>query len=228
MIKLENVDKFYPMKNGRRQVLKDICITIDKGNDIGILGRNGAGKSTLFRLISGTELPDGGVITRKGRISWPLGFTGGFHGSLTGKENILFVARIYEQNARIIFDYVTEFAELGQYMNMPIKSYSSGMRARLAFGLSMAIDFDYYLIDEVIAVGDTNFKKKCRETLKEKRKKATVIMVSHSIKILKEFCRSGAVIVNGSLQYFDKLDDAVNFHEKEMVSSQSFGQDVSI
>lgn len=216
MIKIDNVDKYYSTKNGKRQILKDICLTIENGNDIGILGKNGAGKSTLFRLISGSELPDSGTITRKGRISWPLGFSGGFHGSLTGKENILFVSRIYEQDARSVYEYVTEFAELGQYMEMPVKSYSSGMRARLAFGLSMAVDFDYYLIDEVIAVGDTNFKKKCRKVLADKRSKATVVMVSHSNKVLKEFCKSGAVIIDGGLRYFENINDAIVFHENNM------------
>ena len=216
MIKLRNVDKFYPVKKGKRQILKDINLTIEKGRDLGILGRNGAGKSTLFRLIAGTELPDRGKIFRSGRISWPLGFTGGFHGSLSGKENILFVSRIYEQDARFIYDFVTEFAELGQYMDVPVRSYSSGMRARLAFGLSMAINFDYYLIDEVIAVGDTNFKNKCRNALKEKRANATVIMVSHNNKTLNEFCKCGAVLVDGSLHYFDEIADAVKFHETEM------------
>lgn len=216
MIKLEKINKFYPVKSGKRQILKDVSLTIERGNDLGILGRNGAGKSTLFRVISGTELPDSGSITREGRISWPLGFTGGFHGSLSGKENIIFVARIYEQNSKSILDYVTDFAELGQYMDMPVKSYSSGMRARLAFGLSMAIDFDYYLIDEVIAVGDTNFKNKCRKILNEKRSKSTVVMVSHSNKILTEFCKSGAVLSDGTLKYFEKISEAISFHEKEM------------
>lgn len=216
MIKLQNIDKFYPFKSGKRQILKDVSLMIERGKDLGILGRNGAGKSTLFRLIAGTELPDRGIITREGRISWPLGFTGGFHGSLSGKENILFVARIYEQNAKLILDYVTDFAQLEKYMDMPVKTYSSGMRARLAFGLSMAIDFDYYLIDEVIAVGDTNFKMKCRKVLAEKRSKATVVMVSHSNKTLKEFCKSGAVIIDGVINYFEKIDEAIQFHEQEM------------
>lgn len=214
MISFKNVSKYYPTKEGRRQILKDISYDFEHGQDIGILGKNGAGKSTLFRLISGSENPEAGQIIRRARVSWPLGFSGGFHGSLTGRENTRFVSRIYGKDMRQIFDYVADFAELGNYIDMPIKSYSSGMKARLAFGLSMAIDFDFYLIDEVIAVGDTAFKKKCKKALAEKRKNSTVILISHSNSLLKQFCTRGAVLNDGVLEIFSNIEDAIDKHEQ--------------
>lgn len=217
MISFENVSKYYPSRNGKRVILNKINHTFDFGEDIGILGKNGAGKSTLFRLISGSESPDQGKITRSSSVSWPLGFSGGFHGSLTGRENTRFVSRIYGKNLKQVFDFVADFAELGNYIDMPIKSYSSGMKARLAFGLSMAIDFDFYLIDEVIAVGDSSFKNKCKKILTEKRKTSTVILVSHSNNLLKQFCKKGAVLNNGYLKVFQTIDDAINEHEKNQL-----------
>ncbi|MDR6434669.1 ABC transporter ATP-binding protein [Brucella pseudogrignonensis] len=214
MIEFINVVKSYPTKGGRRTVLNDVSCTFKKGQNTGVLGRNGAGKSTLFKLISGSEVCDRGNIIRNSSISWPLGFTGGFHGSLSARENIRFVSRIYNQDPRFVFEFVKEFSELGRYMDMPVRSYSSGMRARLAFGMSMAIDFDFYLIDEVIAVGDSSFKKKCRATLDKKREAATVILVSHSNSLLKEFCDRGAVLNDGDLIFFDSIDDAIQLHEE--------------
>jgi len=213
MIKFKNVFKYYPYKSGRRTILDNINFTIREGDDTAILGRNGAGKSTLFRLISGSEACDQGDITRAGRVSWPLGFSGGFHGSLSGRENVRFVSRIYGQNSKQVFNFVDEFAELDGFIDMPVKSYSSGMKARLAFGLSMAINFDFYLIDEVIAVGDTAFKKKCKETLNRKRKSSTVILISHSNSMLKQFCKKGAVLDGGNLMFFDEIEEAINMHE---------------
>lgn len=213
MISFQNVYKYYPSREGKRAVLENISFDIRPGEDLGILGRNGAGKSTLMRLIAGSEACDQGRIVREGSISWPLGFSGGFHGSLSGRENVRFVSRIYGQHPRLIFDFVNDFAALGKYIDMPVKSYSSGMRARLAFGLSMAIDFDYYLIDEVIAVGDTAFKKKCREVLDQKRKKSTVILISHSDSLIREFCKKGAVVEEGRLSLYDDLEEAINMHD---------------
>lgn len=213
MISFQNVFKYYPSKSGKRTVLNDINFTINQGDDTAILGRNGAGKSTLFRLISGTEGCDQGKIIRSGSISWPLGFSGGFHGSLSGRENIRFVSRIYGQDAKKIFSFVDEFSELGSFIDMPVKSYSSGMKARLAFGLSMAINFDFYLIDEVIAVGDSAFKRKCKEVLDKKRKSSTVILISHSTSMLSQFCKKGAVLDGGNLVFYDVLEDAINVHE---------------
>lgn len=213
MIEFREVSKFYPTKGGRKTVLNNITCTFKEGEDIGVLGRNGAGKSTLFRLISGSEVCDRGAILRKASVSWPLGFAGGFHGSLTGRENVRFVTRIYGQDPKLIFNFVDEFSDLGKYMDMPVRSYSSGMKARLAFGLSMAINFDFYLIDEVIAVGDSSFKKKCQDTLLQKRKNSTIILISHSNSLLKDFCKVGAVLNDGHLNFFDTIDEAIDVHE---------------
>ncbi|MBO1026979.1 ABC transporter ATP-binding protein [Ochrobactrum sp. SD129] len=220
MITFENVTKSYPMGKSRKIVINDLSIKLPKGVDIGILGRNGAGKSTLFRLISGSEPPDKGAIRRDGTVSWPLGFSGGFHGSLTARENVRFVCRIYGRDPKKVFDFVEDFSELGRYVDMPVKSYSSGMRARLAFGLSMAIHFDYYLIDEVIAVGDTRFKKKCQKILRERRQESTMILVSHSNSLLKDFCKAGAVVDNGLVSFFDSIDDAIQLHESNQLAKR--------
>lgn len=217
MISFHNVYKYYPTKTGKRIILQDINIDFIPGEDIGILGKNGAGKSTLFRMIAGSEPCDQGSILRKSTVSWPLGFSGGFHGSLTGRENVRFVSRIYGKQAKEIFEFVYDFSELGKYIDMPVRSYSSGMKARLAFGLSMAIDFDFYLIDEVIAVGDSSFKRKCQDIMAEKRKSATMILVSHSNSLLKNFCKYGAVLSNGSITKYNTIDEAIRIHEQNQL-----------
>src|SRR5690606_10305876 len=162
MIELRNVTKSYTTLHGPNVVLDDISIALPPRENIGILGRNGAGKSTLLRIIGGAEMPDEGEIIRHGKVSWPIGFAGGFNSSLTGEENCRFIARIYSQDVDRVVDEAREFAEIGDYFYMPIRTYSSGMRARLAFGVSMTMDFDCYLVDEVTAVGDRNFKDKCK------------------------------------------------------------------
>ena len=177
------------------------------------MGRNGAGKSTLMRLFSGAELPDDGQIVRNASVSWPLGFAGGLHGSLSGRENVAFLARIYDREFRDIFDYVEEFAEIGHAIEEPVKTYSNGMRARVAFGMSMAIAFDYYLIDEVIAVGDPAFRKKCNQVLSDRLSESTVIMVSHSVSTMKEFCEHGAVLLDGRYHEFADMEDAISVYE---------------
>lgn len=217
MIKLNGVSKYYKLLDKKRSVLKDIDFVFDRGVNIGVLGNNGAGKSTLFRLISGSEMPDKGNIIRTSSVSWPLGFTGGFHGSLSGKDNIQFAARIYGRDQKEVFNFVTDFAELGPYIYNPIKSYSSGMKARLAFGLSMAIDFDFYLIDEVIAVGDAKFKKKCKLLLNERRKTSTMLLVSHSNSLLRDFCQAGIILRNGSFLYYPNIEDAIMEHELQSI-----------
>lgn len=214
MIILDNVTKIYPSKDGPQKILNGFSGSIKMGVNTGILGKNGAGKSTLFRMLSGSEPPDTGRIIRHGTVSWPLGFSGGFHGSLTARENMRFVSRIYAKDAKELLEFVEDFAELGKYIDMPVKTYSSGMKARLAFGVSMAIDFDYYLIDEVIAVGDAAFKKKCKVVLESRLEKATVILISHSNGLLKEFCDVGGVLHNGDLTMFDNLEAAIEAHEE--------------
>jgi capsular polysaccharide transport system ATP-binding protein len=210
---LENVHKSYPTRDGRKVILRDFSGVFEDNRNVGILGHNGAGKSTLFRLLSGAELPDRGRITREGRVSWPLGFSGGFHISLTGRENLRFICQIYGASYRDILEFVEDFASLGRFLDMPVRVYSSGMKARLAFGASMALNFDYYLIDEVVAVGDAAFKKKSKAVLNERLKTSSVLLVSHSAQLLKEFCEVGGVLHNGELTFYKNIDDAIAVHE---------------
>lgn len=214
MIILENVSKTYRVRDRRNVVLDNINLTFPLGTNIGILGRNGAGKSTMMRIIGGSELPDSGRVIRKGRVSWPIGFSGGFHGSLTGRENMRFTCRIYGAPIHEVAAFVEDFAGLGRYIDMPIKTYSSGMRSKLAFGLSMAIGFDYYLIDEVTAVGDAAFKKKCEATFNARKTSSTLIVVSHSIATIKKHCDVAAILDKGQLLFFDDIDKAIRcYHD---------------
>ena len=212
MISLINVNKYYTTKQGRRKVLDDINLTVDMGERIGILGRNGAGKSTLIRILGGAEAPTSGIIQKNMSISWPLAFNGAFQGSLTGSDNVRFVCRIYNTDYEQAMDVVDSFAELGKYLYEPVKIYSSGMRARLAFAISLAIDFDCYLIDEVISVGDANFHQKCREELFVKRSDKAMIIVSHELHNIKEFCHRGAILNSGKLQVYESLDEAISIY----------------
>ena len=211
MIQFENVRKSYRTKDAPKVILKNLTLTLPHAN-VGILGSNGSGKSTLLRLIAGTEAPDAGLITRTGRISWPLGFAGSFHGSLSGAEKCLFTARIYGQDTAYVLDYVREFSELGSFFRMPVNSYSSGMRARLAFGVSMAIAFDYYLVDEITAVGDAQFQQKCQQTFREKLSNSRIIMVSHQFATLRKYCDIGGVLRDGDLTLYPTLTDAIRAH----------------
>jgi capsular polysaccharide transport system ATP-binding protein len=209
MIKLVNVSKSYSLKGIRKVILDDLSFEFPRGRNVAIVGRNGAGKSTLMRLVAGTEQPDSGRIYRSTKVSWPLGFAGGFNGSMTGLENARFVARIYGQDVEAVIDYVEEFAELGPSLRMPIKTYSTGMRARLAFGLSMAINFDCYLIDEIMAVGDESFRRKSRRVFKEKLKDSRVIMISHSVATIKEYCDCGLFIKTDGVFFYDDVNQLI-------------------
>ena len=214
MIKLRNVSKSYTVRGvGVRRVLDDVTINFPEGESLGILGRNGEGKSTLLRIIAGVEAVDEGEVIRKSRVSWPIGFSGGFNKALTGAENCRFVARIYDADPKQVSDYALDFSELGKYFYMPIRTYSSGMKARLAFGLSMAIDFNIYLIDEVTAVGDKKFQKKCRETLARRRERSSVIIVSHSMNTVKQYSNKSAVLIDGKLEIFDSVEEATKVYE---------------
>jgi capsular polysaccharide transport system ATP-binding protein len=213
MIEVHNLSKAYPLRHGMNQVLDNISITFPTGENIGILGRNGAGKSTLLRILANIEQPDSGDVISHQRVSWPIGFAGGFNGSLTGAENTRFVARIYGADIDEISEYTWEFSELKDYFYMPLRTYSVGMRARLAFSLSMAIDFSVYLIDEVTAVGDKPFQQKCRDAFAERRQRASVILVSHSLSTVKQYCNKCAVLVDGKLQMFDTVNAAAEVYE---------------
>jgi len=213
MIDLINISKSYTAKGVKKRVIDRLNFSFPRDKNVAILGPNGAGKSTLMRLIAGTELPDEGRIVRHGRVSWPLGFAGGFNGSMTGIENIRFVARIYGQKTNAVIDYVHDFAELGKSLSLPVRTYSNGMKARLAFGLSMAIDFDCYLIDEITAVGDENFRRKSRKVFTEKLPHARIFMISHAMNQILEYCQCGLLISPEGVWYFDDVRDLVRAYE---------------
>lgn len=208
MIELADVFKRYRTTHGYHQVLSGVNFIINPSERIGILGRNGAGKSTLIRLIGGAELPTKGSITRKMSVSWPLAFGGAFQGSLTGIDNTRFICRVYGADPDQAIDYVKEFSELGKFMKEPVKTYSSGMQSRLAFAISMAIEFDCYLIDEVISVGDARFHEKCRIELFEKRADRAMILVSHDSKHVANFCKKASVLDKGILSNFQTIEEA--------------------
>jgi capsular polysaccharide transport system ATP-binding protein len=212
LIHLDNVSKIYHTREGARQVLDDISLTIAKGEKVGILGRNGSGKSTLIRLLGGAEQATSGTIRRDMNVSWPLAFTGGFQGSLTGLDNLRFICRVYDGDIETAVPFVEEFSELGVYFREPVKKYSSGMCARLAFAISMAIEFDCYLIDEVLAVGDSRFRERCHEELLEKRKDRALILVSHDPAQIRELCTTFCVLHDGRLERFDHIDLAYEYY----------------
>jgi len=214
VIEISNVSKHYPTRDGRVTVLDDVNLTIMPGERTGILGRNGAGKSTLIRLISGAEQPNSGSIRRDMSVSWPLAFGGAFQGTLTGLDNLRFICRIYGAKAEDNIEFVQEFSELGRYLREPVKTYSAGMRARLAFAISMVVEFDCFLIDEIVAVGDSRFHEKCRIELFEKRKNRAMIIVSHDAGYVREHCNHAAVLVKGKLTAFAQVDDAFAFYQE--------------
>lgn len=214
MIELVNVTKSYHLKGVRKAIVEDLNYTFPSTRNVAIMGPNGAGKSTLMRMIAGVELPDSGRIYRSTKVSWPLGFAGGFNGTMTGIENVRFVARIYNQDTEAIIDYVKDFSELGPSLALPIKTYSSGMKARLAFGLSMAIDFSVYLIDEITAVGDEQFKVKSQKVFKEKLASSQIIMISHSEGAIRDYCDCGLLLGRDGVYYYDDVNELIADYKK--------------
>lgn len=214
MIEFENVSKRYRIRNFERTVFSKLDFTIEPGDSIGICGANGAGKSTLMRMIAGVEHPSTGRITRTMSTSWPIGYASCFQASLTGADNARFIARIYGQSEEGLIDYVEEFAQLGPYLHQPVQTYSAGMGARLAFGISLAIDFDCYLVDEITGAGDERFRVRCEEALLHRRDNATLIMVSHDPGTLRQYCRRGAVVYGGALVFFDTIEEANEVHHR--------------
>ncbi|WP_022942141.1 ABC transporter ATP-binding protein [Psychromonas hadalis] len=214
MIKLQNLTKYYPSDLGKQYIFRDINFTIPEGRNIGILGSNGAGKSTLFRILAGSEYPNKGKVVTDKSISWPVALATGIHPQMTGRENTRFIGRVngvadldeYE-------DKVKDFAELGIKYDLPVCTYSSGMRSRLAFGCCIAIDFEIYLIDEATSVGDQKFRKKARQALLDKSKIANVIMVSHDIKEIEEFCDSAIILHEGELAFYPDLQEAIQIYK---------------
>jgi capsular polysaccharide transport system ATP-binding protein len=218
MITVSNLYKRYHGPFGGDWVLKDVNFTIPRGISVGLVGRNGAGKSTLLRLLGGMDTADKGQIIQNCKVSWPIGLGGGFQGSMTGRQNVKFVARIHggEQRIAQIIDFVQDFAEIGKAFDQPVKTYSSGMRSRLAFGLSLAFDFDVYLSDEATSVGDASFKTKATQAFRDRIGSASLIMVSHSTGILKDLCQAGIWLHQGQAIWYDKLDDAINDYHKSI------------
>jgi capsular polysaccharide transport system ATP-binding protein len=214
MIQFSDVFKFYKTDHHAKIILDHVSAVFETGWSYGLLGVNGAGKSTSLRLIAGIELPNEGRIRRTTRISWPLGFATALHPLMTGRENVKFVARAYGEDVRRALRFVEDFAEIGHYIDAPVKTYSSGMMARLAFGLSMAIEFETYLIDEITAVGDARFQARCQEAFNQRRKQADLIMVSHSMGTIKDYCERGAVLVDGQLLMFNDVDKAIEVYNR--------------
>lgn len=220
MIRLEQATKYVRAKGIKKPIIENASLVINRGRSVGLLGRNGAGKSTLLQLIAGSLRLDRGRIVRAGKISWPLGFQGSFQPSMSGEQNVRFVARIYGVDTDELVAYVDDFAELGAFYQAPVGTYSSGMKARLAFGVSMGVKFDYYLVDEITAVGDANFKKKCHEVFQHRLQDSDVIMVSHSTGTIRDYCETGVVLENGKLTYFDNVEDAIRVHDRNMKESE--------
>ncbi|WP_431281069.1 ABC transporter ATP-binding protein [Humitalea sp. 24SJ18S-53] len=209
MLLLENVWKAHPIRGGKRDVLKGINIKIERGDALGILGRNGAGKSTLLRLLGGVDMPSSGRITRTMTVSWPMGFGIGVQASMTGADNARFIARLYGLGIPETLTKVEEFAELGPYFYEPARNYSSGMMGRLLLGLSFAMEFECYLVDEIVGAGDARFTEKCTRAFEERRDRAALIMVTHSMDLVKQYCRRAAVLHDGKLRFYDDLDEAI-------------------
>ena len=216
MIRLENVTKSYLTLRGRFVVFRDLSLDFPVDVNIGLIGRNGAGKSTLMRLLSAVDLPDSGKIETSGRISWPVGLRGGFQKNLTGRDNVKFVCRIHGIRGKGMRDkvrYVEDFAEIGEYFDHPVSTYSSGMQARLAFGTSMAFDFDYYLIDEVMAVGDEGFKRKSREVFNERLQESKVIIVSHNMRLIRQTCDIVVHLDRGRATIYEDIEEGIKAYQ---------------
>lgn len=216
MIELKNLTKSYATPKGRHFVFKNLNAILPENKSVALLGKNGAGKSTLLRIIGGIDYADAGEVITKKSISWPVALSGGFQGSLTARQNVRFVARLYVQNKEeedYVVRFVEEFAEIGKYFDMPIKSYSSGMRSRIGFGLSMAFNFDYYLLDEAGAVGDASFRKKSQLLLDDLKANSNLIMVSHNLTDLTRNCDVAFLVRDGKAEYFDNIQDAVEVYK---------------
>ncbi len=223
MIVLQNVSKIYHGHNVDNEVLRDVNLTIRRGDSIGVCGANGVGKSTLMKLLAGVERPTTGTVKRSMSVSWPIGYSTAFHGSLTGADNARFIARIYGVDERELLDFVEDFAQLGPYLHEPIRTYSAGMGARLAFGVSLAIKFDCYLVDEVTGAGDERFKVRSEEALKERSEHGTLVMVSHDTSTLFRYCQRGAVVYAGGVTLYDTIAEAADVHHR-LQSLGSYGR----
>lgn len=221
MIRLEHLTKSFMFRGQRKYVARDISMELPPGKAIGLLGRNGAGKSTLLRMIAGSVDPDSGRIRTRGTISWPVGLAGGVHMDLTGAQNTRFLARVYGVDTDELVDFVAGFAELGMHFHQPVRSYSSGMRARLGFGISMGIRFDTYLVDEVTSVGDASFRAKSQAVFRERMANSGAIVVTHSPQMMKDMCDAGMVLENGRLRYFESVTQAIVFNNRVIMGQKA-------
>jgi capsular polysaccharide transport system ATP-binding protein len=209
MIDFHGVSKSYQLRGSRRHILRDLTLAFPRDKNVALIGRNGAGKSTVLGMIAGTVALSKGRIVRHGRMSWPMGFSGGIHPALTGRQNARFIARVYGADTEAMIDFVEEFSELGAFLDMPTNTYSSGMKARLSFGISLAAQFDCYLIDELTEVGDAAFREKCRRAFQDKMRDARVIVAAHSEATLKSMCNAALLIEAGTAVYFDTVEDGL-------------------
>ncbi len=216
MIKFENVTKVFHLHGRKKVVADNINAVFPTGSSVGLLGRNGAGKSTLLEMIAGTYEPTSGRIVSTGSISWPVGFAGSFHGELTGAQNTRFVARIYGVDADELIEFVESFAGLGVHFKLPFRTYSSGMMSRLAFGVSMGIGFDTYLVDEITAVGDAAFRAKSSEVFLERMKYSGAVVVTHSVDQVRELCNAVAVLDQGQMTYYEDIEEGIAHHNQNM------------
>lgn len=214
MIEFQNISKGFWVRGEYRPVIRQLDLTLPSGKSLALLGRNGAGKSTLLSIIAGTLRPDSGQVVSDGTISFTVGYAGSFHGDMTGAQNTRFVARVYGVDSDDLTAFVEDFAEIGEHFYMPVRTYSSGMKSRLAFGISMGIRFDTYLIDEATATGDARFRKKSKEVFKTRMADASAIMVSHSMSDIRNFCDAGLVLHQGEIEVFDDVEDAIKRHEE--------------
>jgi len=213
MIQFENLTKRFRTPGGFKYVARNINCTFPSNVSVGLLGRNGAGKSTLMQMIGGRMQPTSGRIITKGSVSWPVGFSGSFSRDMTGAQNTRFIARVYGIDTQSLMDFVEEFAELGHHFHVPFRTYSSGMKSRLAFGVSIGIPFDTYLVDEVTSVGDANFKSKSALYFRDRLRNAGAVVVTHSMAQIRALCDAGAVLEDGNLTYYPNVEDAIAHHE---------------
>lgn len=216
MIEFQDISKGFWVRGEYQPVIRNLNLTLPSGRSLALLGRNGAGKSTLLSMVAGTMRPDTGQIVSDGSISFTVGYAGSFHGDMTGAQNTRFVARIYGVDSDELTDFVEDFAEIGKHFYMPVRTYSSGMKSRLAFGVSMGIKFDTYLIDEATATGDARFKRKSREVFRARMAESSAVMVSHSMGEIRNFCDAGLILHDGEVELYDDVENAIKRHEELM------------
>lgn len=216
MIEFQDISKGFWVRGEYQPVIRSLNLILPSGRSLALLGRNGAGKSTLLSMVAGTMRPDTGQIISDGSISFTVGYAGSFHGDMTGAQSTRFVARIYGVDSDELIDFVQDFAEIGKHFHMPVRTYSSGMKSRLAFGISMGIKFDTYLIDEATATGDERFKRKSKEVFRARMAESSAVMVSHNMSEIRSFCDAGLILHQGEIEVYDDVEVAIKRHEKLM------------